>query len=511
MMIKKIIISLLLIVTFQLNAQQIPFGSMYYVNMMTLNPAMTGKQGDIQAFISNRSQYMGVQGSPQTNYFSIDGLTNGGKVGLGLTATHDVTDILSKTSALVNYSYLLKIDMNHHFRFGLAAGAQNYRIDFSKANVIDAFDNIVLGSSQSKTGFCSDFGISYEFKDFQFGFAIPQLLNQRTTFNTNSVYNLKYSNVRHIRSTVKYDFFLSKSKGIKLYPMVMLRYVNGAPLQWDLNAVADYKKWGWVGISYHDSYAMTFSAGIRFHNLTVGYAYDMSISKVSNLSKRSMEFVIGYQFGSDKKQGNNKIDTLSVPLKDLVPNDSLNQELIKKIERMQNKLDTLHDEMEYANEKIDYLEKMLDSLSLLGDLDYQDFDNPNTPKNKMKNQSDNGSSVNKKSANEGKDEDSKTTDSKINNNTVIYIRAKACDFVGEKTKKLEAGYYVIIGAFQVDENATKYKLKAISNGDDAEIIRNRTNNFKEVNVFYSKDKEEAINYRKKIAEKYVRNWILILE
>jgi type IX secretion system PorP/SprF family membrane protein len=138
-------------------AQQMPFSSQYYINMMSVNPAMTGSTEYAQAFLSHRSQFAGLQGGPQTSYLSVDGQTNNGKFGLGLTAMNDVTDILSRTNVMVNYAYGIKLATDHRLRFGLAMGAQNNRIAFDKAQVVDQNDQILYGPRQNQTVFNADF------------------------------------------------------------------------------------------------------------------------------------------------------------------------------------------------------------------------------------------------------------------------------------------------------------------------------------------------------------------
>jgi hypothetical protein len=76
----------------------------------------------------------------------------------------------------------------------------------------------------------------------------------------------------------------------------MFRSVSGAPFQYDVNAVVDWKKIGWFGITYHSSYALAVSAGIRYKNLCLGYAYDIGMSQIKTYTGASTEFLLGYVF-----------------------------------------------------------------------------------------------------------------------------------------------------------------------------------------------------------------------
>jgi hypothetical protein len=81
-------------------SQQLPLGSQYYVNMYSFNPAEAGTSV-LQSYFSHRSQFTGISSGPQTTYLSVDGPTKYDKMGLGLIAMTDRTDILSKNTFIV--------------------------------------------------------------------------------------------------------------------------------------------------------------------------------------------------------------------------------------------------------------------------------------------------------------------------------------------------------------------------------------------------------------------------
>jgi type IX secretion system PorP/SprF family membrane protein len=325
--------------------QQTPFSSHYYINMMTVNPALTGSGENTQAYLSHRSQFAGLNGGPQTSYLSLDGPSLSKKFGIGFTALNDITSILARTNFMMNYAYSLKLGNESYMRFGLAAGIQNNRIDFDKAQVVDQNDVILYGPRQNQTVFNAEFGLALNVKKFQFGFAIPQLLANEPIFTTNTGNDLIYSTKRHIRSTLKYEFTFGENGKNIFYPLVMIRAVKGAPIQYDINAVLDFKKRTWLGVTYHSNYAVAVSAGIRLDNFSIGYAHDFVLAKVANYSKRSSEIVLSYQFGEkDKAQ------------------QLFNEELKKQMALNNKKVNDNIDELELLKEQTDSLKEQSDSL-----------------------------------------------------------------------------------------------------------------------------------------------------
>lgn len=468
------------IVASAVQAQQMPFSSQYYINMMSVNPAMTGSTEYAQAFLSHRSQFAGLQGGPQTSYLSVDGQTNNGKFGLGLTAMNDVTDILSRTNVMVNYSYAIKLATDHRLRFGLAVGAQNNRIAFDKAQVVDQNDQILYGPRQNQTVFNADFGLAYEWNKLQFGFAIPQLLTHQPTFNTNSGGSLIYSTSRHIRSTLKYEFTVDSKRDIVAYPMLMIRAVKGAPVQWDLNAVVDYKKWGWIGVTYHSSYAVAISAGVRYKNFTVGYAHDFVTSRVSNFSKRSSEFILSYQFGEKFRQQKEWNDQMNQRVEVL---EQKTDEQSKQIEHLQLEQDSLKSELEKVKTDVKDIRNDLDTT--------------------MKDVKELQETIEKVPF---------SHQQVITENKEGFRVGRSGDYMNENNENAPIGYYVVVGAFGIKENAFNFKAACTEKGQtETAILLNNTNGLREVHVFYSLDKHAAIKEKQKHASQYEKIWILKLE
>ena len=277
-------------------AQQLSFSSQYYTNMFVINPALTGNSSTINAFITHRSQWVSVPGSPQTSYLTADGPLDVKNLGIGIKLYTYTTDILSRMGAFATYSYKIKMNETSNLNLGLAMGMLDNKIDYARAQVHDVNDPYLLQQQQSKAIFSADFGVSYTMKDLEVGFAVPQVLANKIKYGNLTGEDSYYNLSRHYQGTIKYKLDIIKDKGITAYPLIMFRSVSGAPFQFDVNAVVDWKKTGWFGITYHSSYALAVSAGIRYKNLSLGYAYDLGMSKIKTYTGGSTEFLLGYTF-----------------------------------------------------------------------------------------------------------------------------------------------------------------------------------------------------------------------
>lgn len=471
-------------------AQQLPFSSQYYTNMFTVNPAFTGADEYGSIFLSHRSQYAGVEGGPQTSYLSIDGKLKS-NIGLGLVAYHDQTDILGRTSAMANYSYGLKLGTSHKLTFGVAAGVQNNVVNFDKALVVNGNDPVLFDNRQSKSVFNADAGIAYEWKALQVGVAVPQFLMKQPDYTTNTGTSIVYNNTRHYRFTARYNFIVSKEKDIIAYPLVMVRAVKGAPVQCDINAIVDYKKWGWFSVSYRNNYAVTLSMGVRYKNLTVGYAQDIVTGKVANYSRRSSEFLLSYSFGERWKEQQRINDDLNARLAQ-AEFDNLRQQqaidtLMAKTEQLDQRLTADEQKMNSNRNSVDSAQT--DVAELQEAIERMPFEKEKFEK------------------------DANGINSAKVENYLSEVPVKNESGFWEEGSNSEAlkGYYVVVGAYGVRSNAYRKVDNCSIDGTNAKILLNKKNGLREVYIYYTTVEQEALRYQKQFADLYPNIWVMKLK
>ena len=442
-------------------SQQLPLGSQYYVNMYSFNPAEAGTSV-LQSYFSHRSQFTGISSGPQTTYLSVDGPTKYDKMGLGLIAMTDRTDILSKNTFIVSYSYKLKFGKDHGLNFGLNLGILNNSIAFDKAIIIDPNDVIVSNSNRSKTGFTSDFGLLYKIKELQVGISVPQIFSNSNLYINTVGEKFTLTSSRHYRASLKYTLFLNKSKDLSIYPMLVARYVNGAPFQYDANVVVDFKKLGWIGLTYHSNYAFSSSLGFRFQNMIIGYVYDFPLGDLNQFTKGSHEFILGYRFGDQNKK-----------------DAGITEEATKKIKQL-----------ELTQNKH---EKLIDSLIKTNDQLYKD-------------------AINQKDLIDSMMENLTKRDESIKDKAETIRTGSATDFISDDGSEVLKGYYVIVGSFAVQEYAKRFKNELMKEGySQTKSIQRNGSEIKNVYVFYTDDINEAINEKRKFTNIDESVWVLRID
>lgn len=454
---------ILLFVVSSANSQQLSLGSQYYVNMYTINPAEVGNS-TLQSYFSHRSQFTGITNGPQTSYISVDGPTKYKKMGLGLLASTDRTDILSKNTFVVSYSYKLKFSENHGLNFGLNMGIINNSIAFDKAIIIDENDPIVSNSSRSRTGFTSDFGLLYTLKDLQVGVSVPQIFSNSNLYINPAGEKFSFTSSRHYRASLKYSFYMNKSKNLSLYPMLVGRYVNGAPFQYDANIVLDSKNLGWLGFTYHSNYAFSSSIGLRFQSMIIGYVYDFPIGDLNRFTGGSHEFILGYRFGNENKSKTN-IEEYDKKIKQLETTQNKHEKLIDSLIKIN---DNLYQDAMIQNDLLDSLIKRLTEKK---EIDYND-----------------------------------------NNGVEVIRTGKSFEFANDDGTDAKKGYYVVVGSFNVLEFTKRFKNMLINKGyEQAKYLQRRGSEIKNVFLFYSDNQNDAINEKAKYKNIDDNVWVLRID
>ncbi len=462
-------------------AQQLPLGSHYFMNPFVLNPAYTGSGEDVNVFLTHRSQFTGIAGSPQTTYLTIDGPINIKGVGLGLNAYSDVTSILSRNGVSGNYSYSVNLGSGHSLTFGLAAGVVDHTINYNQAIVRDVDDPSLFEQKMHRTVFTADLGALYEWKRLQVGFAVPQLLGNKARFKSNDGTANYFDMQQHFVGSAKYVFDVSAKQGIVLYPMAVVRAVAGAPIQYDVTTVADWKGRGWLALSYRSNFAVGVSAGVRYKNLSVGYSHDFGVTKVRSYAGATHEFLLSYQFGSDTRK---RLDQHDRELEELRERTTQNE---TDIDRMESEMELIKQSQQAFNDSLSAVKSAFnDSIASLRNRINEQVKQP-----------------------AGNPETAAPSGNAPKGNYRTYSTS---DFLDENGMPMPAGFYVVIGSFSIKDNALAFQKQiAATEGRAALITYNKSISIYNVYMLYTQDYPTANTERNRWKTDYANAWVLRLE
>ena len=88
---------------------------------------------------------------------------------------------------------------------------------------------------------------------------------------------------------------------VKIKPSILVKRVNGAPVQYDLNANFWLKDMIAFGVSYRSKDAVVGLVEWQLNDqLRFGYSYDHTISKLRPYSQGSHELMLRFELGSSR-------------------------------------------------------------------------------------------------------------------------------------------------------------------------------------------------------------------
>src|SRR5687768_17592146 len=162
------------LLTFPLSAQQDPLYSQYMLNPLLINPSYAGLNDNFNAMAGYRMQWTGLEGQPQTLNASAHTSLANNKVGLGILFVNDRIGNISNTETNASIAYKLKLKKST-FSFGMRAGMQSYRTDFSELNIFNPDDNVFTGGEQGSQ-LNLGAGAILTSERFFIGLSVPRLL-----------------------------------------------------------------------------------------------------------------------------------------------------------------------------------------------------------------------------------------------------------------------------------------------------------------------------------------------
>jgi type IX secretion system PorP/SprF family membrane protein len=293
---KKLYIILVFLFALQMQAQQDPQYTQYMYNMNVINPAYAGSYDGVAIGLLYRSQWVGLDGSPNTATFDISSPV-GKRVGVGLSFINDEIGPVIENNLYADFSYTLPLGGENKLAFGIKAGATFHDIGLVDLEATDPNDPLLKDNINQATPNVGAGVYLYQPNKYYVSLSMPNMLKS-VHLNENG-YKIG-SETLHVFAAAGYVFSLSDN--VKLKPSTMVRMAVDAPVSFDVNANVFMYDLVEVGVGYRleDS----FSAMVNFlitPNLRIGYAYDMIVSDLDVATNASHEIFINFDIPLLKK------------------------------------------------------------------------------------------------------------------------------------------------------------------------------------------------------------------
>lgn len=294
---KKLIVIAILLVSFvQCYSQQESQYTQYMYNTMSINPAYTGTRGVPSILGLYRTQWVGLEGAPQTGSFSIESPISYDGQALGLSVINDIVGPSTTTNVAGNYSFPIQLSSELKMNLGISAGFNFMKVDFNELTISDP-DDPYLSGVLSRNSPNIGAGVYFHTQKWYFGISVPQILE--TKFY-DDVQTSIVTQKMHFYAMGGYVFDLNED--LKFKPAAMVKAVNGAPLAVDLSANFLINDKLTLGGAYRWDAAVSAMAGFKIsEGMNIGYAYDYDIRKIRNYNSGSHEIFLRFDILSSSK------------------------------------------------------------------------------------------------------------------------------------------------------------------------------------------------------------------
>jgi type IX secretion system PorP/SprF family membrane protein len=282
---------ILLLVNISVFAQQDAQYTNYMYNTININPAYAGSRGVTSIFGLYRTQWIGLDGAPETSSASINTPIENSNIGIGLSFVNDRIGASDKTSISADVSYTIQTSNIYKLSFGIKGTANLFNVDYTKLNRYDLIDPKFQNNVDNE--FSPNIGAgAYFYSDkLYLGLSVPNFL-ESDIFNDNtsttSLENMHYYLIGG------YVFDLSSS--IQFKPAFMCKTVVGSPLQLDVSANFLFSEKFVLGAAWRWDAAMSFMAGFQVsQGLYIGYGYDLETTHLANYNSGSHEIFLRFE------------------------------------------------------------------------------------------------------------------------------------------------------------------------------------------------------------------------
>ncbi|TZF81909.1 type IX secretion system membrane protein PorP/SprF [Pedobacter sp. BS3] len=276
------------------SAQQKAIYTQYMFNGLTINPAYSAMDEAFTVTALSRHQWVGFKGAPNTQTLSAYSHIGESNTSVGGFLIRDqIGEVLNEKGAYLTLAQQVEIGDGTYLAVGFNGGISSYQANFSDDYPYspESVNDPVFNNEHNTRGNFG-FGVMLFSGSYYAGFSSPHFY-YRDLNSFGGAAATKYRPYYMLQGGYLYTI----SDGLKLRPSVLFKYVNGSPLQFDLNANLLISERLWLGASYRslDSFDAIAQLYIT-DNIALGYSFDFVTTKLVKAQRGTHEISLQFRF-----------------------------------------------------------------------------------------------------------------------------------------------------------------------------------------------------------------------
>lgn len=273
--------------TFFVASQQETNNTFFWRAQLYGNPAFTGIDSRHEANALYRNQWDKVNGAPNTLFFNYAAQVKKLHGGAGISYKHEAIGFNRQHQVLGHYAFHQKLGTKYVLSGGISLGWMRISIDPDWIASTTLNDPSLPGNNVTNL-FQLNAGMAFIAENWRVGFGSTQLNSGNRTSSG------AYSPIIHSRLFGEYRFLLTEK--LTLIPRVQIStdYVKFS----DQLFLGLYSGRLWGGVNYSGIFGSNYLGAMIGYDFKgkyrVGYSYDYSTNKLSNISRGTHEIVLSF-------------------------------------------------------------------------------------------------------------------------------------------------------------------------------------------------------------------------
>ncbi|MFH7016836.1 type IX secretion system membrane protein PorP/SprF [Flavobacterium sp. FlaQc-47] len=273
------------------SAQQDSQFTQYMYNTITINPAYAGSRGALSVFGLYRTQWVGLDGAPETSTFSVNTPLSNSNLGLGVSLVNDKIGPTNENTLSADLSYTIPTSDTFKLSFGIKATANLFNLDVNKLSYEDQGDPQFQDLNNKITPNIGA-GVYWHSDKAYLGLSVPNFI-ETNRYNDNDTAIFKDKINYYLMAGYVFDV----SYYVKFKPAILTKMVEGAPLQVDVSGNFIFNDKFVLGLAYRWSASVSAMAGFQITDgLYIGYGYDHETTNLRRYNSGSHEIFLRFEF-----------------------------------------------------------------------------------------------------------------------------------------------------------------------------------------------------------------------